>query len=218
VSNVDHCPFCGRSLRPFFARFWFWLIVVVLVTIAVIWFINTNLPEETKSPSGPPTPERPLVIGSDGQQSLKNLALGTGINNSGLEVVVGAVSVGPTALNGSQIYIVEVEFTNTKSESVTLYSMQWMLETSEGTRLDTFVGSALDGATLTSNFEAYELQPQGRFSGRLYFALPASSSTADPNAEAGLTAVIPASVVYQPSALSYNEELLVTWKVDALFA
>jgi hypothetical protein len=66
-------------------------------------------------------------------------------------------------------------------------------------RIDTYVGTTQDGFTIASNFEVYTLAPGGRFIGRLYFA------------GTGFT-----EIIYQPSALAYSEELLVTWKVPSL--
>jgi len=144
VSNVDNCPFCGRSLRPFYARFWFWLIVVIAVGTFVVWAVNNYLPEENISPTSPARPERPQVIGGIEGSSIKNLPLGTGVDNSGLEVTVTSVDLGPVAANGSQVYIVNIEFNNTTNEVRILYTLQWMLQTSYGTRLDTFVGYTSD--------------------------------------------------------------------------
>ncbi|MDR1358427.1 MAG: zinc ribbon domain-containing protein [Coriobacteriales bacterium] len=223
VGNVANCPFCGRPLRPVYARFWFWLIVVVVVAGGVILLVNTALPEESTMPSSPAEPELPRVVGAAEDSSLKELPLGTTIDNSGLEVTVSSVAAGLEAANGARIHVVEVEFINDTEEAAVLYSTQWMLELSDGTRLDTFVGSAADGATISSNFEAYTLAPNGRFSGRLYFAVAEPAATEEEDTEEGATstdtastepaAVTPSAVVYQPSALAYKEELLVTWRV-----
>lgn len=217
VSNVSNCPFCGRPLRPVYARFWFWLIVVIVVALGVILFINLSLPEESTGPSSPAEPIPPQVVGGGEDSSLKNLSLGTTIDNDGLEVTVESIEAGPLAANGAQIYIIDIEFINTTEEAGFLYSTQWRLELSDGTRLDTFVGAAADGVTLASNFGDYELLAQGSFSGRLYFAVsqpePAEGSEELP--EEGQTILTPLYVVYQPSALAYGEDLLVTWNVAA---
>jgi len=216
VSNIDYCPFCGHSLRPVYARLWFWLIVVVVVAAGVVALINVSLPKESPAPSSPAEPAKPQVIGAAADSSLKDLSIGTGIDNSGLKVMVNSVTAGPTASNGAQIYIVDVEFTNQTENTITLYSTQWMLEISDGTRLDTFVGPASDGTTISSNFENYDLAPQGLFSGRLYFAVAAPVAS-DEDIANGVepTPLTPSSVVYQPTALAYSEDLLVTWKVPA---
>ena len=215
VSNVDNCPFCGRSLRPFFARFWFWLLVVVLVALVVIFLVNTSLPHENTTPTGPTQPDLPQVIGGSADSSLKNLTLGTSIDNSGLEVTVRSVTPGPLAANGWQIYIVDVDFINNRSTDITIYSTQWMLELSDGIRLDTFIGSDADGTTLASNFSDYELASKGRFSGRLFFAVAPVYPTEE-EIELGIEAYMPypVAVVYQPSALAYSEDLLVSWQVS----
>ncbi|MDR2672850.1 MAG: zinc ribbon domain-containing protein [Coriobacteriales bacterium] len=198
VSNVEHCPFCGKSLRPFFARLWFWLIIVVVVALATIWIVNINLPEESTTPSKPSDPARPTVVGQTANSTYKSLSIGTAIDNEGLRVKVNSVEVGPPSSDGSAILVAIVEFDNQRDAPTTLYSTQWMLEAADGTRIDTFVGTAADGTTITSNFEAYELAGGGRFVGRLYFA--ANNAI---------------RLVYQPSALSYSEDLLVTWQLES---
>lgn len=216
VSNVSNCPFCGRSLRPVYARFWFWIIVVIAFAIAVVALVNLNLPQESTEPSSPAEPDRPQVIGAEVDSPLKDLPLQTAIDNSGLEVTVKSVSLGPVASNGAQIYIVEVDFENQTDESGFLYSTQWRLELSDGTRLDTFVGLAADGATISSNFADYELAAYGHFTGQLCFAVeqpvPVES---EEGLEAEVITLIPSAVVFQPTALAYSEELLVTWKIPA---
>ena len=214
VSNVDNCPFCGRSLRPFYARFWFWLIMAIVVAAVVILLVNLNLPEESTAPSGPTEPERPQIANSPEGSSLKNLALQTTIDNSGLEVTVSSVSYGSITTSRAQIYVVEVQFYNTTDQEVVLYSTQWMLENSEGERLETFVGTTMDETVVTSNFEATQLSPKGRFTGYLYFAIAQlDSEEADTEDEDVSVEITPSRVVYQPSALAYREDLLVTWKV-----
>jgi len=196
-------------------RLRFWLLVVVVVAVVVFWIVNTSIPHEQTTPTGPTQPDLPQVIGAEENSSLKNLPLGTSIDNSGLEVTVGAITVGPIASNGSQIYVVEVEFINNRNADVTLYSTQWMLETSDGIRLDTFVGSDAEGLTLASNFSDYELPSNGRFNGRLLFAIAPRIATEE-EIEAGIEPEprIPGTIVYQPSALAYSEELLVSWRAN----
>lgn len=213
VSNLEHCPFCGSSLRPIYARFWFWILVVIFVTVGVVWIVNSNLPQESSGPASPVAPDLPQVIGGSEDSSLKELTLGTAIDNSDLEVVVNSVVTGPKTANGSQIYSVEIVFINTTSETITLFSTQWMLELSDATRVDTFVGTALDGTTISSNFEALSLEANGRFVGRLYFAVAPPEAAEGEEVPAEGTLLTPTLVVYQPSALAYREELLVTWKV-----
>jgi len=190
--------------------------VVFVVAIAVVIIVNVSLPRENTTPTGPTQPELPQVIGGNANSSLKNLRLGTSIDNSGLTVTVKAISVGPVAADGRQVYIVEVDFVNNRDSALMLYSTQWMLETSEGTRLDTYVGFDVDGGVLTSNFSDYELRVKERFTGRLYFAITPLFATEE-EIEAGIEVFspVPAAVVYQPSALTYSEDLLVTWRIES---
>lgn len=215
VGNVNNCPFCGRPLKPVFARLWFWLIVVAAVALGVVAFINLNLPEESTSPSSPTNPTMPQVVGAAENSSIKSLKLDTTVDNSGLEVTAVLVEEGPLAANGAQIYKVEVEFYNTTDDAVTLYTTQWMLETSNKDRLDTFTGTTQDGSIITSDFETYELKGGGRYTGTLYFVIEQPAPLTEEQIAAGETqeVVSPQFILYQPSALSYDEELLVTWKI-----
>jgi hypothetical protein len=109
---------------------------------------------------------------------------------------VTQVSAGATSSNGVVIQAVTVEFVNNSDAAVTLFSTQWRMQRSDGTLVDTFFGVTSDGAAITSNFEAQEIGAGGSFTGHLFFE-----------------ASEPAFVVYQPSALAYDETLLVTWAV-----
>lgn len=199
VSNVDFCPFCGKSLRPFFARLWFWLLIVITAALTTVLVVNVNLPQENTAPSKPDLPTMPSVYGGIPGASIRDLSLGTTIDNNELLVRVSAIQFGPTSAAGQSIIIAIVEFHNQRQTATTLYATQWRLEDSSGQRHDTFVGTTDDGSTATSNFEALELTAGGYFVGRLYFE-----------------GELPSRLVYQPSALSYTEELLVTWELPSI--
>lgn len=215
VSNVGNCPFCGRSLRPVYARFWFWLIIVVVVAIGAIVFINLNLPKESTAPSNPAEPALPQVVNGEEGGSLKDLTLGTTIDSSGLEVTVETITRGQLASNGSQVYEIEITYSNTTEEAVILYSTQWQLQLSNAARLDTFVGSSADGQTISSSYDVYTLEAGEKYGATLYYAVEQPVATEEELA-AGVepAALAPVALVYYPSALSYSEDLLVTWKVS----
>lgn len=215
VSNTSHCPFCGYSLKPVYARLWFWLLIVVVVAVGVVVFVNMSLPEESTSPSSPAEPEVPQVVGGTEKSSIKNLSLGTTIDNSGLQVTAESIAQETETASGGLVYAVAIEFVNTTEEALILYSTQWMLELSNNVRLDTYVGSAADGSAITSSFEAYELKAGERFVGYLYYAVEQPPALTEEEIAAGVeqAVVTPQLILYQPTALAYNEELLVTWKV-----
>lgn len=215
VSNVNNCPFCGRPLRPFFARLWFWLLIVVIVAVGVTAFVMFNLPEESAGPSSPTNPDLPLVIGADASTPPRNLALGTSIDNSGLTVKVSSVEEDVLTSGGAQLYSVEVSFENTSDDSVILYASQWMLELSDGTRLVSYMGTTIEEEVISSDFEAQELASGARFSGTLYFAVEQPPALSEEQIAAGeeQKVLTPQKVLYQPSALAYDEELLASWTV-----
>jgi hypothetical protein len=196
VSNVDHCPYCGKNLLPVHRRLWFWLIVVVLLSGTVFAFVYFNAPASPTEPMRPAQSSRPSVVGAPAGSSYKNLALGTPVTVDQLEVEATRYELGPTGANGAQLYVLTIEFVNTRDQAVTLYSTQWRIEGPDGGRYDTYRGAAADGQSISGNFEAFELAAGGRFTGRLYFLGDVATR-----------------VVYQPSALAYSEDLLVTWTV-----
>jgi hypothetical protein len=199
VGNVDNCYFCGKSLKPVYARLWFWIIMVIVAAGAVVFLVNYNLPQENTAPSKPVDPARAVVVGGNEQTAIKQLSIGTAVDVSNLQVKVTDVELGPLASNGSQIVVVTIEFNNQSDAELTLLSTQWMMQLLDGSRVDNYIGTAQDGVTIASNFEAYSLAPGGRFTGRLYFAGANCSE-----------------IVFYPSALAYSEDLLVTWKVPEL--
>jgi hypothetical protein len=192
VSNVDHCPFCGKNLRPIFMRLWFWLIVVVLLSAAMIFFLLNGIP--APEPVQPSQPSQPVVVGAEEGASYKDLELGATVDVDGLLVTVTGIEDGPIAHDGSQVKVLTALFSNKRSDAVTLFSTQWQMQTADGNRLDTYIGTTAEDESITSNFEAFELAPDNQFTGRLYF------SGGDL-----------ARAVYSPNALNYDEVNLVTW-------
>ncbi|MDR0888999.1 MAG: DUF4352 domain-containing protein [Coriobacteriales bacterium] len=195
VSNLDNCPFCGKPLKPVFARFWFWLIVIIIVAAATFLIVKMNLPTVPEETAQAPTVTTPQVVGGTQSTPIKGLVLGTAVTANNIETSADSVQTGPVAKDGTQLSMVTVTFMNNDSQKDTIYSTQWQCQNAAGTRFDPFVGTAADGTTITSNFETYDLQPGEKFTGRLYF------KTSDL-----------ALVVFQPGALAYSEDILVTWK------
>ncbi|MDR3052545.1 MAG: hypothetical protein LBU48_01630 [Coriobacteriales bacterium] len=192
VSNINHCPFCGRSLRPFFARLWFWVLVVLAAAGTMTLLLLFGLP--TPAPVKPLEPLVPTVVGAPENAPIKNLAVGSTIDSDSLLVTVTAIEDGPLAYDGTPLTKITVLFSNKSAGTKNIYSTQWRLELADGSRLDTFIGTAQDGEHISGSFEAKELASDEQFSGVLYFA-----------------GIDPTHLVYAPSALSYSEDILVTW-------
>lgn len=194
VSNVDHCPYCGKNLRPVFMRLWFWLIIVVSLAASVTYTIVMGIPDP--EPIQPVLSSKPVVVGAKDGTSFKNLTIGTTIDVDNLLVTITGVEQGPAAKDGSSVKIVTALFSNKRADSTTLLSTQWRIERSDGTRDDTYIGITADGETISSNFEAYQLEAGKQFTGRLYFS-------GDDLAK----------IVFSPNALDYNEDNLATWSI-----
>ncbi|MDR3307284.1 MAG: DUF4352 domain-containing protein [Coriobacteriales bacterium] len=198
VGNVDRCPFCGKSLKPFYARLWFWSALVVLLAVTMGGLIYSGIPVPSEEPAKPAEPTPPQVVGAPDGTSFKDLATGTTVDSDSLLITVTSVETGGTAYDGTPLVVVTVEFSNKKDVDVTLYSTQWRMEQADGTRLDAFIGTSDSGQSISSNFEARSLEGNGQFTGKLYFKGTAL-----------------ARVLYAPTALTYNDTMLVTWTVPA---
>ncbi|MCL1890531.1 MAG: hypothetical protein FWG00_00635 [Coriobacteriia bacterium] len=195
ISQADNCPYCGGSLLPFFLRLWFWLLVVLAVAGVVFFAVFRFAPSPTTEITHPEQPNAPLVVGAEAGTPIKDLKIGTKIDVDGLEVTVtGFEDEGLLDRNEKPLQVLTVEFVNKRKQDATLYSTQWMAELADGTRIDTYIGSTIEGTPITGNFESYELPAGGSFKGRLYFECEAA-----------------ALIIYQPTPLAFDEELLVTW-------
>jgi hypothetical protein len=195
VSNVSHCPFCGKSLLPFFKRLWFWLLVVVLSAAATVALLFLSPTAEDVAP--PQETPLPVVIGAPPTTPAKDLAVGTTVDCNNLLVTVTGVTHDLVASDGSPITTVEIQFLNKGAETVALYSTQWQLETTGGDRHDRYIGKTSEGANVSGGLDSQELEKDGTLTVSLSFA-----------AEGPLLAV------YAPDALSYTEAALVTWSVS----
>jgi RNA polymerase subunit RPABC4/transcription elongation factor Spt4 len=196
VSNVNHCPYCGKSLLPLFKRFWFWLLIVVLVgatTGGLVFFTPA-----TELSQKPPEMPAPAVVGASEGTSTKNLAFGTIVDCNSLLVTVISSSQEMVASDGLPITAVKVQFLNKSSSDVTLYLTQWQLETTSGERVEHYIGKTAGGETVTSELDSRNLPKDATVTATLYFA-----------------ANDPLRVIFAPNALSENDTNLVTWSLPA---
>jgi len=199
VSNVDFCPFCGKTLLPVYQRLWFWLIVVILLGSGMFLFVFNNLPEPRTDPPEPARPISILVLGPDGPvegASIKDLSQGTTVAVDGLEITVTGISEGPVDSNGRPLQALSIVFVNTGDRPENIYSTQWRLQDIDGQLIDTYPGSTISEEVDEGNFVVRELPAGGEFAGVLYFACDD-----------------PVSVVFQPGPLVYDEDLFVTWRI-----
>jgi hypothetical protein len=194
VSNVSHCPFCGKGLLPLYRRFWFWIIVVVLMAAGAtaLVFISPRVEggdEHREIPA-------PVVIGAPEGASIKRLGMGTTVDCDSLLVTVIESSPGPVASDGLPITTVTVQFLNKGPREAMLYSTQWQMETADGTRVDCYIGKTDTGENVRSELDSKSLAPGATLTVALSFA-----------------AESPTAVVFAPNALSYSEAGLVTWRL-----
>jgi hypothetical protein len=192
LTNISHCPFCGKAVYPFFKRLWFWLIVLVVVSAGTFIAIRFGLPMMPNS--GSKDISAPIVIGAPEGTPYKNLPLGATVDCNSLLVTVTNIRQDQTTSDGTPIYSVEIQFYNKASESATIYSTQWQMQGADGTRKECYIGKTKDGTNLKSEIDAQVIRPDGRFSATLYFS------------GSNLT-----TVLYSPDALSYTEGELVIW-------
>jgi hypothetical protein len=190
---VSHCPYCGKSLLPFFKRLWFWLIVVILVgaaTVALVLFFSPSV-EDSEPPPEIPVP---TVTGAPEGTSVTDLAMEKTVNCNGLLVSIIDRSQDLIASDGSPITAIKVHFLNEGSSEAMLYSTQWQLETVGGTRVDCYIGKTDTGESVRSDLDSASLPNGASLTVTLYFA-----------------AADPAKLIFAPNALAYSEESLVTW-------
>lgn len=194
VSNVVHCPYCGKNLLPYYKRLIFWIIIVLLMGTAVVVLV-------VLTPATRPNDERaetpaPIVVGAPEGASIKDLPIGATVDCNSLLVTVLETSQELTASDGTSIIKVTSQFLNKNISDVTVYSTQWQLETSEGERIDRYIGKTSEGETIKSDLESKALAKDEAFTAVLYFS-----------------SISAAKVIFVPDALSYNESNFATWLI-----
>jgi hypothetical protein len=192
VSNVSHCPYCGKSLLPIYKRLLFWIIAVILIgaaTAALVIFAPSIHKNEAQTESTPP-----LVVGAPEGSSFKDLALGATVDCNSLLVTVTEGSQELAATDGTPITKISVQFLNKGDSDVVLYATQWQLENVDGARVDCFIGKTIEGESLRSDLESTSLAKGASYTAVLYFAT-----------------TNPTKVIFAPDVLSYSEQSLVIW-------
>jgi hypothetical protein len=197
---VSHCPFCGKGLLPFFKRLWFWLIVAALSAAATVTtvFLVPLVPLAPPSEVGQEFPApAPAVIGAPPATPARDLAVGTTVDCNSLLVTVIDVSQELTSSDGQALTGIEVQFVNKGQAETMLYSTQWQLETTDGSRHDRYIGKTAEGQSVDAGPNSQSLAPGETRSVEMLFATEE-----------------PARAIYAPDALSYNEDSLVTWRIE----
>jgi hypothetical protein len=193
VSNVSHCPYCGKNLLPLHRRFVFWLVITVIIAAAAVAIIIFS-PGIPASEPPPKEPVKPIVVGAPDGAPVKDLRLGTTVDCDNLLVTVTDSSGGLVSASGGAITTVHVQFINKGPEAVTLFLTQWQLEGANATRVDSEPMKTQEGQDVKSDLDSTSLAPGATFTATLYFSVDQ-----------------PTKAVFAPDPLLYSEESLVTW-------
>jgi len=180
-----------------YQRFWFWLIVVLVLGagFATLIFFSPNLQIIEKPGNSP----RPIVVGAPEGTPYKNLQPDTTIAYNALNVTFIRAYHYDVSSNGTPIMAIEVRFSNSGTTAINLYSTQWQMESTDGRRVDCFIGKNTNGAHVVSDFDTRVLSPGSTYTAMLCFAIED-----------------PALVVFAPYAVSNDEDKLVTWAITIL--
>ena len=194
VSNVSHCPYCGKNILPLYQRLWFWLVFVIVIAAAATLLVLYTPPPNAEIPKA--EIPMPTVIGAADGHPIKNLSIGTTVDCDSLLVTVLESSQTMTASDGKPIIAIKVQFNNKGQQPVMLYLTQWQVETAGGQRIDSAPMKTVDNQTITSELDTVSLPSDSTFAATLYF-------TADDIA----------LLVFAPEALNFSEDRLVTWRL-----
>jgi hypothetical protein len=138
----------------------------------------------------------PVVVGAPEGASIKNLPIGATVDCNSLLVTVLDTSQELTALDGTPIVKVTVQFLNKSTDVTVVYSTQWQLETLEGEHIDRYIGKTSDGESIKGDLESKALAKDEFFTAVLYFSTTYANK-----------------VIFVPDVLSYNETNFATWQI-----
>lgn len=194
VSNVNHCPYCGKNLLPIYRRLWVWLVLLFLVAAAAVVVFVFWMPSISPSSTISREEIKPIVIGAPDNTQAKNLKIGTTVDCNGLLVTVTDINMDLVSSNATAITTVRVQFVNKRTEKISLYKTQWSLEAANGSRVNSGPIVKQDGEVINSGLDSNVLEANEAYSVDLYFDI----------AE-------PKTIIFAPDVLLDVEESLVTW-------
>jgi hypothetical protein len=197
VSNARRCPYCSKSVIPFYKSFIFWLIAVALLGAGTVYFVVVYKPADIPSPA---TSSRdPVAIGLANQTNASNLPIGTTVDCSDLLVTVVSISHAYNTSDGRPIYEVIIQFMNKTTSRQSLLATQWVMHTTDGNYVECYIGSNSSGDSLTSGVEGKVLAVNEVFTTRIYFA------TANPS-----------SLLFLMNPLGDEDSPDISWRLDFL--
>lgn len=194
VSNARRCPYCSKSVVPFYRSFVFWLALLVLLAAGTVYFVAFYDPAGRPVAGGDLRP--PLALGVPDPQETTLLPLGTSVDSNDLIITVMSVRQVNRSSDGRAVWEVTVQFFNRSSSRQSLYTTQWQMRSVDGSKEECFRGKTSDGVSLLSGVEGQQLAPEELLTTRIYF------STDQPE-----------SVIFLQNLLNEDDGQEVSWSV-----
>jgi len=197
VSNARRCPYCSKSLIPFYRSFVFWLTVVLMLATTSVYLIffydPVVLPPNTAL-------RDPVPIGVTGQESAIDMPIGTTVDCNDLFITVISAEQKYMSSDGVPVYEIVIEIYNKTNSMQRLLSTQWVMQVAGGGHEECFIGKTDSGNSLSSGVEGRQLSPYEKLTTRIYFA-----------------AEIPLAVIYliNPLESDINTAQKVSWLVHS---
>lgn len=167
VSNAKRCPYCSKSVTPFYRSFAFWLSVVISLALATVWLVFFYEPVTLASVA--PEIRDPIVVGHPEKTDTANLPIGYTVECNDMMITVVDVNQNQTTSDNRVIYEFTVQFYNMSENEQSLLMTQWLLVNSDGVAEECYIGKNSEGAALTSGMEGRHLAPHESVNTRLYF-------------------------------------------------
>lgn len=169
VSNARRCPYCGKSLAPFYQSVVFWSMLVGCLALAWVYSIFFYHPD-TK-PSENPHSYPPVAIGLPDRTEPTQVPIGTTIDSNNLLVTVISVNRPYATSDGLLIYEVTVQIVNRSQTEQRLLTTQWIMRRADGSYVECYTGQTDSGITLSSGVEGRQLKPNEIITAKIYFAV-----------------------------------------------
>jgi hypothetical protein len=194
VSNARRCPYCGKSLIPFYQSFFFWFSIVAVLAAGFFYFVFFYQPP----PRFPDNPNNrpPVALGVANQTSATDLPVGTTVDCN--DMLITVISGGQAHVTGSFFFndAATTQIYTQSSSAQRLLTTQWVMSTTTGEVVECYSGRTDNGESLSSGLEGRQLQQDECLTTRIYFV----SET-------------PASIVYLINPLDSVDRRDVSWLV-----
>ena len=169
VSNARKCPYCGKSVTPFFMNLAFWVVIIAILAVATAFIVIRYQPQ-TPAANHPAAVKPPTVVGVLDPNNLTDLPVPTTVDSNDLLITVIDVEQSGTTANGTPIIKATVQFVNKGSDSRSLFSTSWLMQQSDGQQAECYIGKDADGNDISSGIEGQTLAPSDQLTTELYFS------------------------------------------------